>query len=163
VKQQPFTHSPEYTKVQCKTNQTFSNRQIYTSLIETPATSQHKICSHRFSVKIVTVLWCLMPLSTIFQLHRDGQFYWKRKSEKTTDLSQVPDKLYHSDFWRLFFGSNAYLIICLPTGSSNIFCLILFRAKCPVVSPSVAIISGKKIEKKCLVISPDLNLNGFCQ
>jgi len=44
-------------------------------------------------------MWCLTPLSTMFQLYRGGQY-----TTKTTDLPQGTDKRYHIMLYRVQFA-----------------------------------------------------------
>jgi hypothetical protein len=78
-------------------NATFNNISILSMIFKFCVWSLHTKISNikQLALWFWFGLWCLTSLSTIFQLYCASQCYWWRKPEKTTDLLQVTDKLYH--------------------------------------------------------------------
>jgi hypothetical protein len=72
------------------------------------------------------VLWCLMPLSTVFQLYYGGQFYWWRTNwstrRKPLTCRKSLTKLYHMNIRLSVFNATFNNI--------SVICTCIWRHRC---------------------------------
>ena len=68
---------------------------------------------YHFNASIGFGLWCLYAAFNNISVIVAVSFYWWRKQEKTTDLSQVTDKLYHIILYRVHLDLAGFKLTTL--------------------------------------------------